>query len=281
MAVVRERPLAHASANKFANYMNEMIQKEVAAGHTCLANIYDYANEAKTVRSDMGSITAEDIQAVSMQPNHGLMIVIPETMTQIGYSGSNPYEIRQNSEKGLETIYLDELYERSVVSQQSQKSAEQTKSADQPSVAGASGKPTQLVGVSKNCLRFRKDGEGNEWVNVAVPWSQSKNGLGNLDISRAEFDAANTAEDMKKRKTYHIPLSAESYGLWYIDKNTGKPAKPDVKTSDIYAAYEENRASYRAARVTSATAAKEEAAKQSESLADGVDFDVDDLDFGM
>lgn len=110
-------------------------------------------------------------------------------------------------------------------------------------------KPLVLTSISKHAVKFREGKEGQPgYVNVAVPWKDSKNGLAYMDISQAVFDKANPKDQRDERKTYRIPLEKREFGLWYLDKNTGKAMKPRVSAQAIYDAYNANKREYREAR---------------------------------
>ena len=39
-----------------------------------------------------------------------------------------------------------------------------------------------LHGVAKRNVRFYTDFQGNDMANIAVPWKDSKSGMGNIDV---------------------------------------------------------------------------------------------------
>lgn len=127
------------------------------------------------------------------------------------------------------------------------KKAETSKQSTQAPQQGL--KPLVLTSISKHAVKFRDGKEGKPgYVNVAVPWKDSKNGLAYMDISQAVFDKANPEDQRDARKTYRIPLEKREFGLWYLDKNTGKAMKPRVSAQAIYDAYNANKQEYREAR---------------------------------
>lgn len=230
----RERKLMQPFANVIANYMNNIAkQNQVTIG--VFQNGQLLSNEEK--------IGTELIQDISVDSSKSIMINLQNTQSQMLYHGQNPYELKKMGPQGAQTLYVDELY---VMAQQKGKEKQQEKQV--PSQGASSEKkerPLVLVGVSPNAVQFRRNKGGQQWVNIAIPWEQSQNNLGNIDIPRDLFDKANTAKDMQSRKTYHIPLMEQSYGLWYRDKETGNPVKPVVSAKEIYQSYEANRAAYR------------------------------------
>lgn len=128
--------------------------------------------------------------------------------------------------------------------------SEKTGASKQSTPAPQQGpKPLVLTSISKHAVKFREGKEGQPgYVNVAVPWKDSKNGLAYMDISQAVFDKANPKDQRDERKTYRIPLEKREFGLWYLDKNTGKAMKPRVSAQAIYDAYNANKREYREAR---------------------------------
>lgn len=268
MGSVRKRPVTCTSADAISWFMNKQMKEH--AGMDVKVRMYTQNADNSEREEQLESVLSQHVQDVSVAEKSDIQVIISDDasnyMRVVSYSGSNPGEVTiSDSKRGMAELYLDEVCDMKVRHQyQPQQQRQQVQE-----------KVTQLVGVSKNSLRFRNDANGSQWVNVAVPWSASKNGLGNLDIPREDFDRENTPEQMAKRTTYHVPLKQESYGLWYIDKVTGKPTKPQVSTDKIYQAYESNRSAYRAARITSTT--KEEPAVQA---VDSPDFALDDIDFG-
>lgn len=228
----RERKLMQPFASVIANYMNNIAKSnQVTIG--VFQNGQLLSNEEK--------IGTELIQDISMDSSKSIMINLQNTQSQMLYHGQNPYELKKMGPQGAQTLYVDELY---VMAQQKGKEKQQEKQA-QAAPSTKKEKPLVLVGVSPNAVQFRRNKGGQQWVNIAVPWEQSQNNLGNIDIPRDLFDKANTAKDMQSRKTYHIPLMEQSYGLWYREKETGNPVKPLVSAKEIYQSYEANRAAYR------------------------------------
>lgn len=228
----RERKLMQPFASVIANYMNNIAKSnQVTIG--VFQNGQLLSNEEK--------IGTELIQDISMDSSKSIMINLQNTQSQMLYHGQNPYELKKMGPQGAQTLYVDELY---VMAQQKGKEKQQEKQA-QAAPSTKKEKPLVLVGVSPNAVQFRRNKGGQQWVNIAIPWEQSQNNLGNIDIPRDLFDKANTAKDMQSRKTYHIPLMEQSYGLWYREKETGNPVKPVVSAKEIYQSYEANRAAYR------------------------------------
>lgn len=267
MANSRKRPLTESAARAFKSFLDNQIAEH--KGSNPEIRLY----ENNVAKAKWQEVSVRNIQDISM--NEAAFVTIsfrnPETADSrvVTYSGESPYNLTvSDSQKGVAELYMDEIYDMASRNQYQSQKQQQSQKSDNEHV-------TQLVGVSKNSLRFRQDKSGSKWVNVAVPWAASKNGLGNLDIPRKDFDKANTPEMMAKRSTYHVPLKQQTYGLWYIDKATGEPCKPTVETDKIYQAYEENRSAYRAARITSATKDVEEKNAPVESP----DFALDDIDF--
>lgn len=251
----RIRPLTKDAAEKIVAYMEEQAQELGLAGKEKY-----HVTESYDVRL-VDKLTPEDVQKVSS--GQGAVFILDSNADKekgawCQYSSENPYEVvRKDHGKNPEPVYLDEIYEKAMQSQMSkEKTVQQEKAPQQESKPQAehSSRSMMLVGVSKKAVRHREDASGERWVNVAVPWKQAKNGLGHLDISEDEFGRANTPEDLKKRQTLHIPLSRPEYGLWYVDKETGKPTKPTVSAGDIKVAYEENREAYRKSKEQQATA---------------------------
>lgn len=98
-----------------------------------------------------------------------------------------------------------------------------------------------LHGVAKRNVRFYTDVQGNEMANVAVPWKDSKSGMGNIDVR---------AQDVRQEKSsYAIDLPKEQYGVWHVNKD-GHSDKPLVRSGRIFAVYEDNRQSYRKNRIS-------------------------------
>lgn len=249
---VRKRPLSATAASMIASYLMEQ-KAEVGAANIMVT----YTDDVQVV----GEVSPEMIQKVSVDPK-GSVFVAGDSQLSDGwcrYSSENMYAVSQKRGQEVSELFLDELMERSVQQPQKQKSAEKT--AAEKSKESQVAKPASkargksefgsdvlmLVGVSERALRFRRDEvTGTEWVNVAVPWKAGKNGLGHIDIPKADFDKANPPT--MKRTTYHIPLLKEEYGIWYRVPGTDKAEKPTVSAAAIREAYEENRAAYRKAQ---------------------------------
>lgn len=227
----RERVLSSQFADAIANYMNQLTQEHHAE--------MGFYQNGKLVTSG-NKVYPSTIQSISVDDTKSMMLNFPETQSQVLYHGSNPYEVKTMGPEGSKTLYLDELYLMSVQKEPQKESQKQVQST----MENAS-KPLMLVGVSPQAVRFRENQGGQKWVNIAIPWSQSQNNLGNIDIPRDLFDKANTEKDMQSRKTYHIPLMEKQYGIWYRDKETGQSVKPVVSAKEIYQSYEANRAAYR------------------------------------
>lgn len=249
---VRKRPLSATAASMIASYLMEQ-KADVGAANIMVT----YTDDVQVV----GEVSPEMIQKVSVDPK-GSVFVAGDSQLSDGwcrYSSENMYAVSQKRGQEVSELFLDELMERSVQQPQKQKSAEKT--AAEKSKESQVAKPASkargksefgsdvlmLVGVSERALRFRRDEvTGTEWVNVAVPWKAGKNGLGHIDIPKADFDKANPPT--MKRSTYHIPLLKEEYGIWYRVPGTDKAEKPTVSAAAIREAYEENRAAYRKAQ---------------------------------
>lgn len=250
---VRKRPLSATAASMIASYLMEQ-KAEVGAANVMVT----YTDDVQVV----SDVSPEMIQKVSVDPK-GSVFVAGDSELSDGwcrYSSENMYAVSQKM-KGQEIseLFLDELMERSMQQPQKEKAAEKAaekkpeEKAPAKSASASKGKSEfgsdvlMLVGVSKRALRFRRDEvTGTEWVNVAVPWKAGKNGLGHIDIPKADFDKANPPT--MKRNTYHIPLLKEEYGIWYRVPGTDKAEKPTVSAAAIREAYEENRSAYRKAQ---------------------------------
>lgn len=250
---VRKRPLSATAASMIASYLMEQ-KADVGAANIMVT----YTDDVQVV----GEVSPEMIQKVSVDPK-GSVFVAGDSQLSDGwcrYSSENMYAVSQKMKgQDVSELFLDELMEWSVQQPQKQKAAEKTvvekpkESQEAKPASKARGKSEfgsdvlMLVGVSERALRFRRDEvTGTEWVNVAVPWKAGKNGLGHIDIPRADFDKANPPT--MKRNTYHIPLLKEEYGIWYRVPGTDKAEKPTVSAAAIREAYEENRAAYRKAQ---------------------------------
>ena len=97
-----------------------------------------------------------------------------------------------------------------------------------------------LHGVAKKNVRFYTDVQGNEMANVAVPWKDSRSGMGNIDVRK---------QDVRLEKSsYAVNLPNEMYGVWHIDKD-GNAQKPTVRSGRLFAVYENNRQQYRQSRI--------------------------------
>lgn len=250
---VRKRPLSATAASMIASYLMEQ-KAEVGAANVMVT----YTDDVQVV----SDVSPEMIQKVSVDPK-GSVFVAGDSELSDGwcrYSSENMYAVSQKMKgQGVSELFLDELMERSMQQPQKEKAAEKAaekkleekapaKSASAPKGKSEFGSDVlMLVGVSKRALRFRRDEvTGTEWVNVAVPWKAGKNGLGHIDIPKADFDKANPPT--MKRNTYHIPLLKEEYGIWYRVPGTDKAEKPTVSATAIREAYEENRSAYRKAQ---------------------------------
>lgn len=319
--MARERALTTTSASYIASYMNEMVEQEKGKGNDVTIAVYQQMSHGlpQGKLANLDTIGVDDIQQISCKEDCSVVVSSTGSKTDMVYAGSNPYEISTITNGKPSVLYLDELHEvmqyaASTPSVQNTKQLEQTtqttverkeqevsESKQQVSEKQvSSGKSEKaytamkLVGVSAKSFKVRSDDHGHEYINVAIPWEKSKNNLGYIDIPKAEFDKENTPEAMSKRKTYHIPLNKESYGMWYVDKATDKAVKPQVAAADIKASYEANRAAYRQNRITKENvgAAKSQDVSQqnqqqkSTSVRKGMELPIrmnddfnDDLDF--
>lgn len=125
-----------------------------------------------------------------------------------------------------------------------------------------------LHGVAKRNVRFYTDFQGNDMANIAVPWKDSKSGMGNIDVR---------AQDVRQEKSsYAVDLPNEQYGVWHVNKE-GHSDKPLVRSGRIFAVYEDNRQSYRKNRISSKQNVSEDNPKN--EVSDSYEDD-EMLDFG-
>lgn len=287
--MARERALAKSFANHIASYLNEFVSAEKEKGNPMAIRIFDgtqrFGNEWT---EGFDEVSVEQVQDISVSDRKAIVIASASGDKQVSYRSDDPYVIQHDDVLGNTALYVDELVEqmsgfmpqmtmsqpvKEDVSPKQEEKASSAKTSPSPAKAEAkSSKPfadtLMLVGVSKRAVQFRNNQDGPSYVNVAVPWKASKNGLAYIDIRRDIFDKANTPDDMKKRKTYHVPLTQEKYGMWYVDKDSDKSVKPKVSAKEIHEAYEQNKAEYRKSRIRK----DPEVIQEQESVRQGVEL---------
>lgn len=251
--MARVKPMTKTSVSFLKRYLDEQMEQAAQKGELCKISLEGHTPGVVPFSESKTEITEEDLQRVSMDDNMSLTVAVgkPGAYRYLGYSGSHADSIIDQPVAGsVDRVYMDELFEKYAGEPQPQA---QTQKQSESVI--------QMKGVSRNCFRFRER-NGEETVNVSVPWAASKNGLGYLDIPREDFYQANHLTDVEKakllegdtkagakqaaavRSSYVIPLSQPEYGLWYVDKATGKATKPSVASETLVESYEANRKAY-------------------------------------